>query len=364
MQTLSSRVAIPASYAMLLMATTLIFGAGCRRNPPNIPRQNNLNTVQTIDNNQDTESETDEVDTFEVGDPTTLAILLLTQNSKVTVSRGSEVTDAVSQMELYPGDEVNVIAGEAQLLYPDIGISILPEGTRLVIIPGENADNGGFAAEILLEAGKIWTRLEHVLGSDESFSVEASNVVATVRGTAFGVSMVNGEIDISVAGNQVAVTTRNALKNIKDSVAGAVMVAAGNAIKVNPATLISGENPRAELLKKLRRVTDTEKQDLYYRFGTTRLEASRLKKPDQTFKWSAPINIGEKLIERLTPEQIERLKAIQARQIQIRPELLQNESTIRELLLRSVRFQIPLKEVILLDMQTTDNPTADGPTIK
>jgi hypothetical protein len=347
--------------SFIALASIIVFGGACRRTPPKVPTSNTV-TPPASETTQISNDTMEEADLTEVGEPAILAILLLTQDAEVTVSRGDEQTDAVNQMELYAGDEVSVIKSEAQLLYPDVGISILPEGTRLTIMPGEGAENGGFSSQILLEAGKIWTRLEHVLGSDESFSVEASDVVATVRGTAFGVSMINGEIDISVAGNQVAVSTRNAIKSLKDQAQHAVMVAAGNAIKVNPSLLISGQNPRAELLKKLRKVSDTEKKDLYYRFGTQRLDMAKLKKPDQTFKWSAPINVNNKLQERLTPEQIQRLKAIQAKQIQIRPELLKDEATLRELMIKSVRFQIPLREVLLHEMTTTDTPSANGPT--
>ncbi|MDF1496569.1 MAG: FecR domain-containing protein [Patescibacteria group bacterium] len=363
---ITSNVKRLTSISLLFVVFMVIFGAGCRRTPPTVSYEKNDNNPKTAQINPSDNAlmDKDELDVSEVGDPSVLAILLLTQNAEVTVSRGAEQTQAINQMELYAGDDVDVTKGEARLLYPNIGISILPEGTRLTIMPGEGAGDEGFSAQILLEAGKIWTRLEQVLGSDESFSVEASNVVATVRGTAFGVSMVDGEIDVTVAGNQVAVSTREAMQNLKETVQNVVMVAAGNSIKVNPSILIPGQNPRAELLKKLRKVTDVEKQDIFYRFASERLDIATLKKPDQTFKWSAPINVGDKLEERLTPAQIERLKAIQLRQIQIRPELLQTEAISRDLIQQSVRFQIPLHEVILLDMQTTDTPTADGPTIK
>jgi hypothetical protein len=346
--------------SFIALASMLVVGGACRRTPPKITTSNTV-TPPATEAIETADDIVEEVDISEVGDAATLAILLLTQDSQVTVTRGEEQTEAVNQMELYAGDEVSVVKGEAQLLYPEVGISILPEGTKLTIMPGEGAENGGFSSQILLEAGKIWTRLEHVLGSDESFSVEASNVVATVRGTAFGVSMVNGEIDISVAGNQVSVSTRNALRNLKNTAQKAVLVASGNALKINPTLLKAGENPRAELLKRLRKVSDTEKKDLYYRFGTQRLDMADLKKPDQTFKWSAPINVNDKLKDRLTPEQIQRLKAIQAKQVQIRPELLKDEARLRDLIIKSVQFQVPLREVILHEMTTTDTPSANGP---
>ena len=348
--------------SFIALAAIVVLGGTCRRTPPKVPVSNTVTPPATETIEESADDAMEEIDLSEVGDPATLAILLLTQESQVTVTRGDEQTDAIHQMELYAGDEVNVIKGEVQLLYPEVGISILPEGTKLTIMPGEGTENGGFSSQILLEAGKIWTRLEHVLGSDESFSVEASNVVATVRGTAFGVSMVNGEIDISVAGNQVSVSTRDALKNLKDTAQKAVLVASGNALKINPALFKSGDNPRAELLKQLRKVSDTEKKDLYYRFGTQRLDMAKLKKPDQTFKWSAPIGVTDKMKDRLTPEQIQRLKAIQSRQIQIRPELLKDEAKLRELIKKSVRFQVPLREVLLHEMTTTDTPSANGPT--
>lgn len=345
---------------MLLVSVALIFGAGCRRTPPEITFQNGDNTSAKEQDRQKEQQEAT-VD-IEKTEPQTLAILLLTPNSQATITRGDEQTQAIHQMELYAGDEVRVVQGEVQLLYPEVGVSILPQGTKLTIIPGTEDVDGGFSSQILLEAGKIWTRLEHVFGSDDSFSVEASDVVATVRGTAFGVSVENGEIDITVADSQVTVTSREAMKRLKKTVQKSVIVAAGNALTINPQLLQAGENPRNVLLKRLRKVSEAEKENIFFRFGKRPLDIGAIQKPEQTFRWSAPIGINDKIKTRLTPEQIERLKAVQVNQIKIRPKLLEDEARMKELIQKSVRFQVPLEEVILKDNTTDTTPSATGPT--
>lgn len=345
---------------MLLVSVLLIFGAGCRRTPPEVTFQNGNNTsAKEQDRQKDPQEPIVEIENSE---PQTLAILLLTPNSQATITRGDEQTQAIHQMELYAGDEIEVVQGEVQLLYPEIGVSVLTQGTKLTIMPGQGDEQAGFSSQILLEAGKIWTRLEHVFGSDESFSVEASDVVATVRGTAFGVDIIDGEIQVTVADSQVAVTSRDALKRLKENVQKSVIVAAGNALKINPQVLQPNENPRNQLLKKLRKVSETEKNNIFYRFGLRPLNPGVIQKPEQTFKWSAPISLKDKVIDRLTPKQIERLKAIQANQIKIRPELLEDEAKMKELIQKSVRFQVPLREVMLQEMTTDETPSATGPT--
>jgi len=350
-----------------LLAIFIFLGAGCGKSEPKtstIVFSDNVNEITDQDKNIDNQAKPKQQ--AEVSDPDVLAILLLTQGSNVIVTRGEEQTEGVHQMELYAGDEIYVQSGEAQLLYPEIGLSILSQGTKLTILPGkvEQTNDSSFSTWILLEAGKIWTRLEKVLGSNEGFSVENNNVVATVRGTAFGVSFEDGIINITVADNQVQVTSREALSSIARASEQAVVVSAGNSIKVKSTEVSSIATLRKILLSKLVKVSDTDKKDLYYRFGLKSLDLDTLKKPEQTFKWSAPINISQTLRDRLSPEQLDHLELIRDHQIKIRPELMQNETIMRETLMEPVRFQIPLREIMLSETTTTESPSADGPIIK
>lgn len=360
----ASRISRLMGSAMFFVAILALFGAGCGKSDPKtsvvIPADNGN---QIVNQNQNTDNQAKPKQQVEVGDPDILAILLLTQGSSVTVIRGEEQTEGVHQMELYAGDNVYVQSGEAQLLYPEVGLSILPQGTKLTIIPGTEQADGNFSTWIILEAGKIWTRLEKVLGVGEGFNVESNNVVATVRGTAFGVSVENGTINVTVADSQVQVTSRQALSALSKVAEQAVIVSAGNAIKVKPADISNVETVRKILLPKLVKVPDTDKKDVYYRFGLKALDLETLKKPDQTFKWSAPINISQILQDRLSADQLERLQLIRDRQIIIRPELLQDEVILRETLMEPIRFQIPLREIMLLEMTTTESPSAVGPTL-
>jgi len=347
----------------LCLASLAVFGLGCRNTSQS--RVAALDTLRSRES-QDTSktagikqsTTTDIVTDDEVP---VLAYLQFTKDSAVKVSRGDELRDGVQNMELIAGDEVEVITGEARLMYPETGISILKQGSKIVIMPSKNAGDG-FADQILLEAGEIWTRLERTFGANEDFSVEANEVVAAVRGTGFGVSLANGEVNITVADHQVNVTTRAALKTAKDT-GREVVLAAGNSINIKPGDLKTPSDPRAELLKHIAKVSDTNKRSLFYRFALRKIEATEIQRPILPFKWSAPIKINSILQDRLTPEQLRRLKNIILRQTELRPQLLDVE---RLFLLReatSVQFAPPLRDILPLEMTPTATPSSVGPAI-
>lgn len=165
-----------------------------------------------------TQSEVERYNEFQEKLPKGLAYLDLQPGGKVTVSRGNEQMPGKQDMALYAGDTVMVESGKTSLLYPGKGMSLLPENAKIAILPeGKLATEQGLGALIILEAGKIFTRFERILGHGEEFSVQADNVVATVRGTAFVVSKVEDTIDVQVAESTIKVATRDALAYLKDT---------------------------------------------------------------------------------------------------------------------------------------------------
>ncbi|MDD5438532.1 MAG: hypothetical protein PHC70_05345, partial [Patescibacteria group bacterium] len=145
------------------------FGWGCSQQQPTVINQP-VDQTQTATTTEINATTTEEVVAVQ---PKPLAYLLLTKEADVKVRRGVDETNGVPEMELYEGDEVEVISGQARLLYPDTGESVLPQGTKLRLLPQGQPGENGLGVQLWLEAGKVWTRLERLLGKDESMSVDA-----------------------------------------------------------------------------------------------------------------------------------------------------------------------------------------------
>ncbi|MBD3281891.1 hypothetical protein GF391_04045 [Candidatus Uhrbacteria bacterium] len=200
------------SKVLPLALALIIFGAGCSwfgQTEPGLKAELGGSLTQ---------SEVERYNEFQDKLPKGLAYLNIPSGSKVFVSRGKERMPGKQDMALYAGDTVHVNTGEAKLLYPGKGMSLLPKGAAVTILPeGEFASGQGLGALIILEAGKIFTRFEQILGHGEEFSVQVDNVVATVRGTAFAVFKIEDTVDIQVAESTIKVTTRDAMDYLKQS---------------------------------------------------------------------------------------------------------------------------------------------------
>jgi len=348
-----------AILAISLVALAFL-GWGCNKSTENVERRtNNGRKNPVVQQQQTTTTITTTAEDATAEEPTALAYLLLAEGAKVTVTRDGSSMDGVSEMELLTGDTIEVTAGDAYLQYPDTGMSALQAGTKVTIIPDGDSTNG-LGAKIILEAGKVWTRLERLLGRDETFSVESSDVVATVRGTAFGVSLIDGDVDVTVADHQVRVATKTML-NTGKLLTESVLLAAGNGIRLNPLELVKTADIRAIMQKRLRVLSAMEKKDEGYLFGTRKILPERLKRPAMPFRWSAAMVLRPELLQSLTAEQLRRIKANALWLQQNATELKQAEAIYRT---RSIRplFMPPLRSVNLLDQTPTTTPSVRGPS--
>lgn len=293
-------------------------------------------------------------------EPQALAYLLLTKDAKVTVSRDGASMQGVSEMELLAGDTVEVTTGEARLLYQDTGMSVLEQGSKVTLIPDGEPKAGGLGLQVMLEAGKIWTRLERLLGSDETMSVNANDVVATVRGTGFGVQNMNGDVDVTVADHRVQVSARTRLNTGKE-ISQSVLLAAGSGLHINPASINKMTDLRTQLLKNIRNLTPIEKQQPGYLFGLHRFTSEDLKKPANPLRWSAPLVLSPAISERLSPSVTQRWQAnilwFNAHQL----ELQQAEKVFMANTTRQIRFMPPMRSINLLEVTPTTTPSAAGP---
>ncbi|MFA6503993.1 MAG: hypothetical protein WCT54_03555 [Patescibacteria group bacterium] len=337
-------------------AGLISFVLGCQRQT--------TNEIQTIDDRQQTtgvDQQIAEANKLVATEPRALAYLLLTEGAKVTVTRGDQSRDGISEMELLEGDEVNVKSGEARLLYPNAGMTVLEQGTKVILIPDGEPKADGVGVQLILQAGKVWTRLEKLLGADEAMSVSANNVVATVRGTGFGVQFISSGVDITVADHQVRVATRTVL-NTGAVATQSVLLAAGSGLTVNPTEINKMTDMRAVMLKNIRKLSDNEKQLPGYIFGTQKITPIELVPPVKPFIWSVPPVLSSDLLSLLQPTVISRVQSdilwYQENQTTVRAA----EDSYLATPPKIVRFQAPLRDINLQEITPTTTPSVKGPS--
>lgn len=351
------------SIAFLALTTGLaglsFLGWGCTKQSTVDSRQSTVDQTQlTSTSTPSTPTSTDEIVPVQ---PRPLAYLLLTKDAQVTVTRGLEQRQGVPNMELYYGDQVQVVVGEARLLYPEAGMSVLEQGTQVTLEPNGQPKEDGLGVQIMLKAGKLWTRLERLLGPDEALSVNASNVVATVRGTGFGVQYVGKDVDVTVADNQVEVSTQATL-NTGSTVTQSVLLAAGSGLRLNPDTISKMTDMRALMLKNIRSLSVTERKRPGYIFGLNKIDPIELKRPDNPFRWSVPVVWDERQNVGLTPEQTKLWLGSALWMQDHQTELQQAEQLYLASTTTVIKFQPPLKAIQLLNVTPTTTPSAVGPS--
>lgn len=341
--------------SLLSLAALMVFGWGCQKQKTDSGQR----AVDNRDEGRGTIATSDE-NVVVPTEPRALAYLLLTQGAKVTVTRGDQSRDGIAEMVLLEGDEVNAVSGEVRLLYPNTGMTVLEQGTKVTLIPDGEPRENGVGVQLILEAGKVWTRLERLLGADEAMSVSADNVVATVRGTGFGVKRVSNGVDITVADSKVRVATRTVL-NTGAELTQSVLLAAGSGLTVNPEEINKMKDMRAEMLKNIRKLSDTEKQQAGYVFGVKKISPIELVRPVKPFMWSVPPIVSSDLLGLLKPTLISRIQSdilwYQEHQADVRvaeDAYLLNPP-------RTVKFQAPLRDILLQEISPTTTPRVIGP---
>ncbi|MEO5927926.1 MAG: hypothetical protein ABIO72_04355 [Patescibacteria group bacterium] len=261
------------------VALVAVVGAGCVRPEPRL-------TGQPSTPNQ-------------VADTIAPMGILSLSGGVATVTRGNDTTVAEEGVELEAGDMVAVTTGTAMIVYPETGVSYLPAGTIVTVLPDGEGDGSVFV-QVDLAAGSIWSRFERLFGPDEKFSVTGNGVVATVRGTAFGMELVNGQADVLVADHNVDVTTFADRKASKK----AVHLQAGQGMRI--AAQAMAKLDTAGMKKLVRSLGEKDKGRGEFKKMSTTVPESVMKMKAVKKMKGAP-TIPEQFQDRIDPAMLERI---------------------------------------------------------
>jgi len=279
---------------IVLVAAVVVVGAGCFRVEPRVvqgPEQpSNGQTAETV---------------------APIGVIALNGGAG-TVMRADQTEQLLDGLEVMPGDTITATSGTVKIVYPDAGASELEQGTTVTLLP-DGQGQGTVFAQVELVAGSIWTRFERLLGSDERFSVTGNNVVATVRGTAFGVELVDGDADVQVAEDVVDVRPLISAKDASKT-AAAVAISHGEGLRVSALNLVKLDV--AAVKKLVRTIGNAERKRAGFAFMSTKLSKDLLKKK-ASVKWDLLPDIPAKFRDRINPAVLERI--LQLRALQANP---------------------------------------------
>jgi hypothetical protein len=140
-----------------------------------------------------------------------VAVLRVERGSAIITTAGiPQNVASENETEVLTGDEIVVSDdGRAAIVWDKYGRTLLDAGTRLRVTEAERSSGNSLRARLLLDIGRTWTRLERLLDLDSEVSVGASNVVATVRGTSFGVERLGNDVGVKVTESSVATARSN-----------------------------------------------------------------------------------------------------------------------------------------------------------
>lgn len=109
--------------------------------------------------------------------------------------------------EIFAQDHIRTgETGEAQIRWGDRGVTRLDPETEVTVETVASGETLYSAVlNVRVESGRVWNRVLKILDIDGGMRVETSDVVATVRGTAFGVAKETDSTDIAVTESVVSV---------------------------------------------------------------------------------------------------------------------------------------------------------------
>ncbi|MCC6563386.1 hypothetical protein IT087_00665 [Candidatus Uhrbacteria bacterium] len=134
--------------------------------------------------------------------------VLRVEQGKATVSSSGVSQEVTTETKIIEGDEITVSDdGRAAIYWDGYGRTLIDAGTKLrVNAASRPAGEKSIKANLLIDIGRTWTRIEQVLDLGSEVSAATGDVVATVRGTSFGVERVGNASAIKVKESKVTAT--------------------------------------------------------------------------------------------------------------------------------------------------------------
>ena len=122
---------------------------------------------------------------------------------------------------LLEGDTVKTDGqGEAEISFADGSVLRLSPKTEIQINQASLKSLWEQNVNVSVNYGKIWFRIIKIFDDGSSWEVETPTVVATVRGTAFGLELLDeGKVSVLVAESEVFVKEKNVKENAKQALA-------------------------------------------------------------------------------------------------------------------------------------------------
>ncbi|MBI5655135.1 FecR domain-containing protein [Candidatus Uhrbacteria bacterium] len=277
---------------LVLVCLLPALGLGCLKIGPRVVNGPDGNRVVKKEDQGERKAPTFD-EQYESASSTDTAIILELNGGQANLIRSGVEVTAADGVEISSGDRVVVKSGAVYLVYPDAGKSRLETGTDVSVLT-EESQNGIFT-ELELAAGRVWTRFERLLGSDEQYSVVANGVVATVRGTAFGVAVDDDGVDVQVADHEVQVTTDEQSAGETEFAVEPVKLSAGEGLKIATRGLLLKDIK--VLRNAIRKLGENEQIAEGFKFGSLRIPLEKLRRPPSILRLKVPPSLSPNLFD-------------------------------------------------------------------
>lgn len=152
-------------------------------------------------------------------------------NAEVSVKQGNlDYQEVADNMILEEGDMIKTdLNGEAEILIGEGSVIRLSPNTEITINASTLNSLWEQDVNVSVNKGKIWFRILKIFDKNSVWEVETPNVVATVRGTAFGIEVLdNDEMEVFVAESEVVIENKNDKMPLRKAIA-----VAGQKMSVN-----------------------------------------------------------------------------------------------------------------------------------
>jgi hypothetical protein len=158
---------------------------------------------------------------------TPIAVLIVNSGTAEVKSASGEWKTATSGMALKEGMSIKTLSGsKAIVVLRDSSVTRLDENTEITLTNLNKTD-----VSIIQAAGQTWTRLLKFSGIS-GYEIETSDALATVRGTAFAVSVGNGT-QIGVLEGTVHTLTHKLENNFR-TIISSIDIHENNSVDIDP----------------------------------------------------------------------------------------------------------------------------------